>query len=55
MIEADCFHTDDAASATARVKGDLPGKGKEAKLQGEVWAKQAGAKLDHAVSLLHLI
>ncbi|MCJ1382078.1 hypothetical protein MMC17_005190 [Xylographa soralifera] len=39
----------DAASASARMKGDLPGKGKEAKLQGEVWAKQAGAKLDHVV------
>ena len=55
MIKTDRRYPDDAASATARVKSDLPGKGKEAKLQGEVWAKQAGAKLDHAVSLLHLV
>ena len=52
LVEADCIYVDDAASASNRVKSDMPGKGKEAKLQGEVWAKQAGATLDNAVSCL---
>ncbi|MCJ1249513.1 hypothetical protein MMC30_006738 [Trapelia coarctata] len=39
----------DAASASAKLKSELPGSGKEAKKQGEVWAKEAGAKLDSTV------
>ncbi|MCJ1471399.1 hypothetical protein MMC13_000038 [Lambiella insularis] len=39
----------DAASISANLKSELPGKGKEAKIQGEEWAKQAGAKLDSVV------
>lgn len=41
---------EDAASASARVKSDLPGSSKEAKKQGEVWARETGAKLDSTVS-----
>jgi len=41
---------DDAASAAARLKSELPGRGKEAQKQGEVWAKEAGVKLDSTVS-----
>ena len=43
--------TDDAATASAKIKGELPGSGKEAQKQGEEWASKAGQKLDSTVSL----
>ncbi|MCJ1227343.1 hypothetical protein MMC12_003998 [Toensbergia leucococca] len=39
----------DAASASAKLKSELPGSGKEAKTQGEEWAQKAGSKLDNTV------
>lgn len=43
--------TDDATSATAKLKGELPGSGKEAQKQGEEYAHRAGAAIDSTVSL----
>ena len=41
--------SEDASRVSAKVKSDLPGSGKEAKKEGEVWAEKAGQKLDSAV------
>lgn len=41
---------DDAASASAKLKGELPGSGKEAQKQGEELSKRAGAAIDSTVS-----
>jgi len=38
----------DVASASAKVKSEIPGRGKEAQNEGEKWAAQAGSKLDSA-------
>ncbi|MCJ1429531.1 hypothetical protein MMC29_007446 [Sticta canariensis] len=39
----------DATSASAKVKGELPGSGKEAQKQGEELSKRAGAAIDSTV------
>lgn len=41
---------DDATSASAKLKGELPGSGKEAQKKGEELSKRAGAAIDSAVS-----
>lgn len=49
----DAFLTDaldDATSASAKLKGELPDSGKEAQKQGEELSKRAGAAIDGAVS-----
>ncbi|KAH8596527.1 hypothetical protein B0O99DRAFT_620685 [Bisporella sp. PMI_857] len=38
----------DLARASAKVKSEIPGRGKEAQKEGEKWASEAGAKLDSA-------
>jgi len=38
----------DMAKASAKIKGELPGRGKEAQKTGEAWASEAGAKIDSA-------
>jgi hypothetical protein len=43
---------DDAAAASAKVKGQLPGGAKEAKTQAKLSAEEAGQKFDAAVSLI---
>jgi hypothetical protein len=43
------FAIDDAASASASLKHQLPGSGKQAQKQGELWAQSAGATLDNTV------
>lgn len=45
---------DDVSSASASLKRELPGSGKEAKKQGEVWAQSAGATLDKTVGVWSL-
>lgn len=40
----------DASKASAKIQGELPGRGTQAKKQGEAWATEAGNKLDSAVS-----
>lgn len=42
----------DLAKASAKIKGEMPGRGKEAQKTGEAWATEAGAKIDSAVRLL---
>ena len=42
-------HTDDASRASAKVKSEMPGSGKEMKKEGEVWAEKAGRQLDQTV------
>jgi len=37
------------STASAKVKGELPGRAKEAQKTGEAWASEAGAKIDSAV------
>jgi hypothetical protein len=46
-------HPDDAARVSNKLQSGLPGSGKEAKKQGEVWAAEAGSKLDQTVSHRH--
>jgi len=41
----------DLSRASAKVKSEVPGRGKEAQKEGEKWASEAGAKLDNAVSI----
>jgi len=38
----------DISRASAKVKSEIPGRGKEAQKEGEKWASEAGAKLDSA-------
>jgi len=38
----------DLAKASSKVKGELPGRGTEAKKTGEAWASEAGSKVDSA-------
>ncbi|TAQ91452.1 hypothetical protein B7494_g186 [Chlorociboria aeruginascens] len=38
----------DVSAASAKVKSELPGRGKEAQKEGEKWAQEAGAKIDSA-------
>jgi len=38
----------DISKASAKVKSEIPGRGKEAQKEGEKWASEAGAKLDSA-------
>ena len=45
---------DDASSASAKLKGELPGSGKEAQKQGEEYAHKAGAAIDSTVSFCKL-
>ena len=45
---------DDAASLSAKMRSEVPGRGKEAQKAGEEWASQAGAKIDKTVSKEHL-
>ncbi|MCJ1308663.1 hypothetical protein MMC25_002316 [Agyrium rufum] len=40
----------DAAAASAKVRGTLPGSGKEAQKQGEEWAAKAGQQIDSTVA-----
>jgi hypothetical protein len=40
------------AKASAKVKGEMPGRGTEAKKTGEAWASEAGSKIDSAVRSL---
>ena len=44
---------DDASSASAKLKSELPGSAKEAKKQGEVWAQSAGSTLDSTVCVCY--
>jgi hypothetical protein len=37
------------SKASAKVKGELPGRTNEAQKTGEAWASEAGAKIDSAV------
>jgi hypothetical protein len=37
------------SKASAKVKGELPGRTKEAEKRGEAWASEAGAKIDSTV------
>ncbi|KAI9893931.1 MAG: hypothetical protein M1814_005484 [Vezdaea aestivalis] len=39
----------DAARASSAVKSEIPGRAKEAKIEGETYARKAGAKFDSAV------
>ena len=41
--------TGDLSRASAKIKSELPGRGNEAKKEGEKWASEAGSKLDSAV------
>lgn len=41
----------DAAEAQAKIKSEIPGKGKEYEKKGEAMASRAGQKLDSAVRL----
>jgi hypothetical protein len=43
--------TADLSKASAKIQEQIPGRGKEAKKEGEKWASEAGAKLDSAVSI----
>lgn len=43
----------DTSKASAKVKGELPGRTKEAQKTGEAWASEAGAKIDSAVRFPH--
>jgi len=38
----------DLSKASAKIKGELPGRGKEAQKKGEAWASEAGQKFDNA-------
>ncbi|KKY18173.1 putative calcofluor white hypersensitive protein [Phaeomoniella chlamydospora] len=40
----------DASKVTAKIKGELPGRGKEAEKRGEAFASQAGKTLDDTVA-----
>lgn len=42
--------TADAHSASAKIRSELPGRGREAEKDAEKYAAQAGAKVDSAVS-----
>jgi hypothetical protein len=37
------------SEASAKVKSELPGRGKEVEKKSEAWASEAGAKIDNAV------
>jgi hypothetical protein len=37
------------SKASAKVKGELPGRTNEAQKTGEAWASETGAKIDSAV------
>jgi hypothetical protein len=37
------------SKASAKVKGELPGRTKEAQKASEAWASETGAKIDSAV------
>ena len=39
----------DAHSASARIRSELPGRGKEAEKEAEKYGAEAGAKIDQAV------
>jgi len=41
----------DISRASAKIKSEIPGRGTEAKKEGEKWASEAGAKVDSAVSV----
>jgi hypothetical protein len=41
--------TEDLATASAKVKGEMPGRPKQAEKTAETWATEAGQKLDSAV------
>jgi len=38
----------DLSKASAKIKGELPGRGKEVQKKGEAWASEAGQKFDNA-------
>jgi hypothetical protein len=40
----------DVSKASAKVKGELPGREKQVQKEGEKWASEAGAKVDSIVS-----
>ena len=44
------FVTADVSKASAKVQDQLPGRGTQAKKEGEKWASEAGSKIDAAVS-----
>jgi hypothetical protein len=48
------YLADDAARLSSKVRGELPGKEKEAKTEAKVYAEQAGQKIDRAVSITWL-
>ena len=43
---------DDAARLSSKVRGELPGKGKELKTEAKVYGEKAGVKVDETVSAL---
>jgi len=45
------YLADDAARLSSKVRGELPGKEKEAKTEAKVYAEQAGQTIDRAVSI----
>lgn len=47
-----CCYLGDMHSASAKVKGEVPGRGKEAEKEAEKLGAQAGAKIDSAVRIL---
>lgn len=49
------YLADDAARLSSKVRGELPGKEKEAKTEAKVYAEQAGQKIDRAVSITWLL
>jgi hypothetical protein len=42
--------TGDISKASAKVKSEIPGRGKEVQKDAEKWASEAGSKVDSAVS-----
>jgi len=38
----------DLSKASAKIKSEIPGRGKEAQKKGEAWASEAGLKIDNA-------
>jgi hypothetical protein len=44
-------HPADLSKASAKVKGEIPGTGKEVEKKADLWATEAGQKIDSAVCL----
>ncbi|KAI9746549.1 MAG: hypothetical protein M1818_000262 [Claussenomyces sp. TS43310] len=48
LADLSTLTTADVSKASAKLKSEMPGKGKQTEKQTEAWASEAGAKLDSA-------